>query len=135
MAAPTSTAARHRGAARARLIRYNDRRAPPRQPTPSEATVTPSPGQLGWHMPAEWHPHLATWLAWPHHRPDWPGKFGPIPWVYADLVRHLHTREFVHLLVPTGAAVPRARAVLRRAGVDLKQVRFFVVPTDRAWVR
>ena len=39
-------------------------------------------------MPAEWEPHEATWLAWPHERTDWPGKFAPIPWVYADIVRH-----------------------------------------------
>ena len=50
-------------------------------------------------MPAEWVPHEATWLAWPTNRADWPGKFPPIPWVYAEIVRHLHTGERVHLLV------------------------------------
>ncbi|HEV8048576.1 MAG TPA: agmatine deiminase family protein, partial [Terriglobales bacterium] len=39
----------------------------------------------GLRMPAEWEPHDATWLAWPHYRDDWPGKFEPIPWVYAEI--------------------------------------------------
>ncbi len=40
-------------------------------------------------MPAEWEPHEATWLAWPHERSDWPGKFAPIPWVYGEVARRL----------------------------------------------
>ena len=53
------------------------------------------PGQ---RMPAEWEPHAATWIAWPHHEPDWPGKFEPIPWVYAEIVRVLHAHEHVEIL-------------------------------------
>ena len=53
-------------------------------------------------MPAEWEPHEATWLAWPHEKRDWPGKFAPIPWVYGEIVKHLHTGEFVHILVNVG---------------------------------
>ena len=40
-------------------------------------------------MPAEWEPHEATWIAWPHNRDDWPGRFTPIPWVYGEIVRKL----------------------------------------------
>ena len=40
-------------------------------------------------MPAEWEPHEATWLGWPHELTDWPGKFPPIPWAFAEIVRHL----------------------------------------------
>ena len=50
-------------------------------------------------MPAEWEPHEATWIAWPHHREDWPGKFGPIPWVYTEIVRHLSRVEMVNILI------------------------------------
>ena len=50
-------------------------------------------------MPAEWEPHEATWLAWPHNREDWPGKFAPVPWVYPEIVRHLRRVEQVHILV------------------------------------
>ena len=57
------------------------------------------PRELGYRMPAEWEPHAATWLAWPHNASDWPGKFAAIPWVYAEIVRLLSAREVVHLLV------------------------------------
>ena len=51
------------------------------------------------HMPAEWEPHAATWLAWPHNRNDWPGKFEPIPWVYAEIIRYLARHERVEVIV------------------------------------
>ena len=44
-------------------------------------------------MPAEWEPHAATWLAWPHIEDDWPGNFEPIPWVYAEIIRNLARHE------------------------------------------
>jgi agmatine deiminase len=93
------------------------------------------PERLGWHMPAEGALHEATWLAWPHHRADWPGKFPTIPWVYAEIVRHLHSGEKVHLLVDDVVAEKRARGVLEKAGIDLGRIRFFRIPTDRVWTR
>jgi agmatine deiminase len=86
-------------------------------------------------MPAEWEAHDATWIAWPHHRRDWPGKFAPIPWVYADIVRHLHTGELVRILVNDSASEKRARATLTRTCVDLGRIEFFHIPTDRVWTR
>ena len=86
-------------------------------------------------MPAEWALHEATWVAWPHHRDDWPGKFAPIPWVYGEIVKHLHTGEFVHILINDGPHEKRATALLKKVGVDLKQIRFFHIPTDRVWTR
>lgn len=86
-------------------------------------------------MPAEWEPHEATWLAWPHERRDWPGKFPPIAWVYGEVVRHLAPGEEVRILVQSAAVEAEARAVLKRVGVPAKSVRFFRVPTDRSWTR
>ena len=54
-------------------------------------------------MPAEWEPHEATWLAWPHEKSDWPGKFAPIPWLYGEIVRHLARVERVRILVEDAA--------------------------------
>jgi agmatine deiminase len=90
---------------------------------------------LGYRMPAEWEPHEATWIAWPHHRADWPGKFAPIPCVYAEIVRHLHRAERVRILVNDQAAELRARKILSRVEVDLAAVDFVTVPTDRVWTR
>ena len=94
-----------------------------------------TPAALGYRMPAEWEPHAATWLAWPHERSDWPGKFETVPWVYADVVRHLVVGERVRILVNDAAAERRARRVLRDAGVGTRRVEFFRVPTDRSWTR
>ena len=67
-------------------------------------------------MPAEWEPHAATWLAWPHEASDWPGKIAPIPWVYTDIVRHLHRREHVHILVNDGEQGSRRRTLPHEGG-------------------
>src|SRR5262245_38666035 len=89
----------------------------------------------GNRMPAEWEPHQATWIAWPHNKDDWPGKFAAIPWVYAEIVRHLHQSEPVRILVNGPAAEKRAREVLAKAALDWSRVTFWQVPTDRSWAR
>jgi agmatine deiminase len=86
-------------------------------------------------MPAEWEPHDATWLAWPHYRDDWPGKFEPIPWVYAEIIRHLARRERVELIVNDAASEKRVRKVLDRANALSDNVRFHCWPTNRVWTR
>lgn len=90
---------------------------------------------MGFRMPAEWERHEATWLAWPHELTDWPGKFAPIPWAFAEMVRLLSQVERVFLLVEDGAAEKRARGILKKAGAKLEAVEFFRVPTDRGWMR
>ncbi|HTU47025.1 MAG TPA: agmatine deiminase family protein [Bryobacteraceae bacterium] len=93
------------------------------------------PAALGFRMPAEWEPHEATWLAWPHERSDWPGKFAPIPWVYGEIVRHLSRVERVRILVEDADAEHRARSVLKKSGAQMEAVEFFQIPTDRSWTR
>ena len=86
-------------------------------------------------MPAEWEPHEATWLAWPHNPEDWPGKFAAIPWLYAEIVRLLAARERVHLIVEDAATERRVKSMLSRAGANLDRVNFHRWPTDRGWTR
>jgi len=94
-----------------------------------------TPRDHNYRMPAEWHPHAATWIAWPHNATDWPGKFAAIPWVYADIVRHLSRVEDVHILVNDAAAAKRADGILKRAGAKISRVYFHQWPTDRVWTR
>src|SRR6202051_171967 len=94
-----------------------------------------TPAALGYRMPAEWEPHEATWLAWPHERTDWPGKFAPIPWVYGDIVRRLARVEKVRILVQDVAVEKSARRVLAKSGVDLQAVECFPHRTNRSWPR
>ena len=93
------------------------------------------PAQSGFRMPAEWEPHEATWLGWPHHASDWPGKLATIHWVYGEIVRKLADGERVRILVQSRAHEDRARRVLTRAGADLAVVEFFRIATDRGWTR
>jgi agmatine deiminase len=94
----------------------------------------PAPAALGYRMPAEWEPHRATWLAWPHNPDDWPGKFECIPWVFVEIVRHLHRCERVCIVALPGVEAG-ARGLLARAGVDLSRAEFLPFPTDRGWLR
>jgi len=86
-------------------------------------------------MPAEWEPHEATWLAWPHEKSDWPGKFAPIPWLYGEIVRQLARVERVRILVQDGDAEDAARRTLKKCHADLDAVEFFHHPTNRSWTR
>ena len=94
-----------------------------------------TPAQLGYRMPAEWEPHEATWIAWPHNRDDWPGKFATVPWVYTEIVRQLSRVETVCIVV-AGRTMKRIVAdLLDQAGVELARVQFFKAATDRGWLR
>jgi len=94
--------------------------------------ATPRGG--GYRMPAEWEPHEATWIAWPHNREDWPGRFAPVPWVYGEIVRKLSAVERVRILVNEHTQ-RAARRVLRQVGANLDAVDFHVRATDRVWTR
>jgi agmatine deiminase len=95
----------------------------------------PTPAALGFSMPAEWEPHEATWLAWPHHASDWPGKLDTIRWVYGEIVRKITPGERVRMLVNNPAQQSQASHYLERAGVNLSQLDFVVHPTNRGWTR
>src|SRR5690349_20939205 len=104
-------------------------------PATLESIDSRHPGLGKLRMPAEWEPHAATWLAWPHYRNDWPGKFVPIPWVYAEIIRNLARHEAVELIVKDAAAEKQAKKILDRANALSKNVRFHRWPTDRVWTR
>jgi len=86
-------------------------------------------------MPAEWEPHEATWLSWPHNVETWPGKMGPIPGIWVEMIRHLVTGEKVHLNVNDEEMEKEARRLLKKADVNLSRVFFHRIPTDDCWMR
>jgi agmatine deiminase len=86
-------------------------------------------------MPAEWEPHRATWMAWPHHEPDWPGKLAAIPWVYAEIARVLAEHEPVEILCQDENVVEGAQTALDAHGVRRDRLTLHSVPTDRVWLR
>lgn len=96
---------------------------------------TRTPAELGYHLPAEWEPHEATWIGWPYNLSDWPGKFAAIPWVYGEIARKIAPGEKLRILVNSSAHEDRARRVLKRVGVDPSAIEFFRIPTNRGWTR
>ena len=90
-----------------------------------------TPASLGYRLPAEWEPHAATWLSWPHKRQSWPGGFDAIPPVWAELARLLARFEPVHVLAGGDDVIRQAG---RMVG-DLENVTLHDVPTDDAWIR
>src|SRR5258705_10797370 len=97
--------------------------------------AAPKEQSSSFRMPAEWDPHAATWLAWPHFRGDWPGKFEPIPWVYAEIIRNLSRHERVELIVRDAAEEKLARKTLKQAHALNENGRFHRWATDRGWTR
>ncbi len=112
-----------------------EREKRPLTPTLSRGEREKRPAALGFRLPAEWEPHEATWIGWPHNRSDWPGKFAPIPWVYGEMVRRLAPGEIVRVLVESKTHEQAACRTLERIGCDTARVEFFRVPTDRGWTR
>lgn len=86
-------------------------------------------------MPAEWEKHSATLLAWPHNKADWPDKFAPIPWVYAEIIRYLTQVERVALLVRNEKEQAQATDICERAGANISKIDFHIIPTNRIWMR
>jgi agmatine deiminase len=93
-------------------------------------TNSPTPAALGYRMPAEWEPHAATWLSWPHNRDTWPGRFEPIPDVWRQFVEALAPHETVHVLA-SGEALKQANTMVGA----IENVILHDVPTNDAWIR
>ena len=111
----------------------NAPRGSSRKPSGVEDGASQTPFAEGYAMPAEWEPHAATWLAWPHEASDWPGKFEVIRWVFAEIARVITEGERVRLIVANAAEKKQARAVFKSAGVNLERVDFLSAATDRSW--
>lgn len=87
-------------------------------------------------MPAEWAPQARVWFSWPHNEADWPGKFAPIPYVFAEMLRVItQSGQRVGLLVKDTAAQKTAKKLLGQAHANVKLVDFVIAPTDRGWMR
>lgn len=99
--------------------------------------MTPSqtPGQLGYYFPAEFEPHVATWLSWPHKEASWPGKIDAIFPSYAKFVKELAKGELVRINVADEAMKNFAVNHLEKEGADLSKVEFYFHPTNDAWCR
>ncbi|HXG53596.1 MAG TPA: agmatine deiminase family protein [candidate division Zixibacteria bacterium] len=94
-----------------------------------------TPRSLGYAMPAEWAPHEATWLSWPHNSQTWPTQIERVRAAWATMAAALTPHERVCLLVNDAAEEADAAARLRAAGADGRNLRFFRIPTVDVWIR
>ncbi len=94
-----------------------------------------SPIEQNFYLPAEWEKHEATWIGWPHNKNDWPGKFEPIPWVYAEIVKKISHGEKVRILVQDKTHLISAKRILKASHVDLSRIEFHFLKTNRGWTR
>ncbi|MFN4112262.1 MAG: agmatine/peptidylarginine deiminase [Ignavibacteria bacterium] len=90
---------------------------------------------MKFRLPAEWEKHSATWIGWPFNKEDWPGKFEPIPWVFAEIVKKISEGEQIFILVQNEVHRKSASQVLKKVGVDFTQITFVQQKTDRNWLR
>lgn len=93
------------------------------------------PKATGYRMPAEWEKHEATWIAWPHNITDWPGKFHPIPWVFAEVVKHVSEDEELRILVRDDKMERIASRIIEKADAARGKISFYQVNTNRSWLR
>lgn len=88
-----------------------------------------------YRVPAEWEPHEATWLGWPHNRSDWPGKFAPIPWVYGEITRYITRGEKVRIVVEDKNHIAKVKKILESVEADFNNIEFYKLKTNRGWMR
>ena len=88
-----------------------------------------------YHLPAEWEKHEATWIGWPANKEDWPGKFTPIQWVYGEIVRYISRAEKVRVIVQSKIHEAKAEAVLKSINSDISNIEFYILQTNRNWLR
>lgn len=98
-------------------------------------SIAATPASLGYHMPAEWTKQEAVWLSWPHNRNDWPGKLPAIGYVYAHFIRLLTTQVTVRLMVNNQKTLDSVRELLAKSEADMDRVIFYIIPTNRIWMR
>jgi agmatine deiminase len=94
-----------------------------------------TPKELGYYFPAEFAPHDATWLSWPHKEASWPGKIHAIYPYYAEFVKQLSLSEKVFINVNDEAMKSFAVGCLQKAGAKMEEISFFIHPTNDAWCR
>jgi agmatine deiminase len=99
------------------------------------AGLESTPAQLGYRLPAEWEPHQAVWLSWPHNRESWPGKFEAVEPVMARAVAAIQQSEAVCINVLDAAHEGHVHVLLAAHATSIRNVIFHHFPTNDAWCR
>ena len=93
------------------------------------------PRNGAYRMPAEWESQKSTWIAWPHNKDDWPGKFEDIPGVFALIISNISKVQLVNILVNRKSEHKKIINKLKSFGTKISNIRLINCKTDRSWVR
>ena len=93
-----------------------------------------TPRNRGFHMPAEWEPHEAVWLSWPHNKNTFP-QLPAVEEAYFAFITAIHTSERVEFFVPSAVVHRRVRIRLKETNVDLSRVNLHTVDFSDVWIR
>jgi len=94
-----------------------------------------TPRQLGYRFPAEWEPHTATWLSYPHNENSWPDKIETIFPYYHQFIKTIAQKETVHINCVDEAMIHSVKRALLEIGTDMNMVILHNHPTNDAWCR
>ncbi|HZI86392.1 MAG TPA: agmatine deiminase family protein [Pyrinomonadaceae bacterium] len=93
----------------------------------------PTPAELGFYMPAEWHSHAATWLSWPKDPETWPDRVPQAEQIFLRIMEALAPNETVNLLVNDTATEKLVRERSLFPGAD--NIRCHQIETVDSWIR
>ena len=93
------------------------------------------PRSRGYSMPAEWMPHRATWLAWPHNRETWPTQLETVREVWVRMIQFLALKEQVVLLVNDELTKQNMISRLKNVGALMTNISILKIPTVDVWMR
>ncbi len=94
-----------------------------------------TPKAAGYHFPAEWHHHEATWLSWPHKEASWPGKINTIYQPYIEFIKAVAAGEQVHINVNDENMKQSVLQLLEKYDAPLSKITLHLHPTNDAWCR
>jgi agmatine deiminase len=97
-----------------------------------ENTKRKTPAEQGYYMPAEWHPHAATWLTWPKDPETWPGRVSQVEDIFLQMIAALTPHELVNLLVDDE---PTQQDIRNRLTFESTNIRFHKIPAVDSWIR
>jgi agmatine deiminase len=92
-----------------------------------------TPAELGYRMPAEWHRHIATWLAWPKDPETWPDRVPQVQGIFLKMMAALTPGETVNLLVDDEETARAVRSRCTFPGAE--NICFHRIPTIDSWIR
>ncbi|HYV83134.1 MAG TPA: agmatine deiminase family protein [Pyrinomonadaceae bacterium] len=92
-----------------------------------------TPSELGFRMPAEWHPHHSTWLTWPKDPETWPDRVTQVEEIYLEMISALTPHEIVNLLVDDDQTEQVVRS--RCSAATASRIRFHHLQTVDSWIR